>query len=563
MTTLGAAALVALMFAAPLQPPAAKPLQTARIWLFLDEESLPPSELNRRLNETAARLTPRSLQRRARNIPLTPPVRRCDLPPSDERLKAVEATGCRIMVVARYINALSITGPPQALTSAAQLPFVTDSRPALTYIIDDDDYGCNYSTMGKDSNTYYRHHHHHYRDDPADYGRTWLQCAMLNVPAAHSDGLRGQGILIGVQDTGFDNLNHYCFSSLEIAAAWDFLNNDPNVGDQGDLGSGRHGTRTLSVLAGYDPGRFIGIAPQAQYVLTKTENSAGETRIEEDYWVAGLWFHDSLGVDVLSSSVSYREWYGYADMDGRTAVTTRAADSAAAAGMVVVNSMGNTGGAGYPYTKMGAPADGRFVIGVGGVNRDSTYWAASSQGPTYDGRIKPDLAALSETVSVASSFDDTSYFYSNGTSFACPLVAGAAALVLQANPELTSRQTLDILRRTAHSARQPDTLIGWGVPDVLAAIRMARRSVTRTTLLPVEAHFTLYPNPFNGVLTITSNAPIGAGQIVVRDLLGRCVKPEIKAISPNIYQFDFAGLPAGRYWFRYNQHFVRQAVLMK
>jgi len=432
----------------------------------------------------------------------------------------------------RYINAVIVTGDAASIARASRLAFVRSSRPVMAFP----------STSAPAPQPSFS------TDAAADYGVALNQLAMLNVPAAHSAGYRGRGILIGVQDTGFDNLNHNCLRFMDVIAAYDFLNNDANVGDQGDLGSGSHGTRTLSIIAGLDSGAYCGVAPDAQFVLTKTENSSSESPVEEDYWIAGLWFHDSLGVDVLSSSLSYREWYDYPAFDGETAPTTRAADSAFAAGMVIVNSMGNTGGFAYPRNKLGAPADARGVISVGGVLRDSTRWSSSSQGPTYDGRIKPDLVALSSGVYSASSSNDTDYFARSGTSFACPLVAGVAALVIQANPNLTSSEVMDILHVTASQSDNPDTLMGYGIPDVVAAIQLAlERSVAVNPTLPTSTQLSLYPNPTNGSVTLTLPTGLFRSPIYLYDPLGRQLHRYDSPLSTR-YTLDLSRYPAGSYW---------------
>jgi len=511
---------------------------TGRHWLFLDDDPIPAGQLDRQLDSLARTLTPRALARRVKSIARTPPVRACDLGPSQERLRDIDATGCRIIVVARYLNAVSVGGPSEALHCAARLSFVRTSRPVRSLLREVE---LPPTPSEVTISTYYI-------PQFAEYGRSWTPLSMVNIPEVHNEGLRGRGILIGVQDTGFDRLRHRAFRDLNVAAAWDFVNNDANVGDEDDAGSGRHGTRTLSLLAGNDRGSFIGAAPEATYVLTKTENTDSERPIEEDYWVAGLWFCDSLGVDVISSSLTYRDWYQYADFDGETAVTTRAADSAAAAGIVIVNSIGNTGGRVWPGNKMGAPADGRLVLTIGGTNRDSTWWASASQGPTYDGRIKPDLATLSQSVPVAASYDDSSYTASNGTSFATPVVAGIVALMFQANPELTVDQVFDIVRRTAHQAHRPDTLTGWGVPDALAAVRMARQlsaPVTPGWEVPAEPFLTAFPNPFNGFLTVRLRQPL-PGEFKVFDAAGRIVRPLTYGDRQTI-RLDFSMLPAGTY----------------
>lgn len=521
------------------------PIPTGRYWVFLEQDNLSQEQLDQALNETAAGMTERSLARRRKCIGRDPPVRPCDLQVNSDRAAAIESTGCRIVRSLRYINAVTVTGSQAALNEVRKLDFVRELRPVMSYPCITRT-GDEYSEPEQPES----HLNAQHTADAETYGRSWDQCRQVNVPDAHERGYRGSGVLIGVQDTGFDNLDHGAFQHLNVLAAYDFVNNDNNVADHGDHGSGRHGTRTLSVIAGLDSGNFIGIAPDAQYVLTKTENSESETRIEEDYWVAGLWFHDSLGVDVLSSSLSYRAWYDWEDMDGSTAVTSRAADSAAAAGLVIVSSTGNTGRSRYPDSKIGAPADARGVIAVGAVRRDSSYWNVSSRGPTYDGRIKPNAAALGYAVYAASNYNDTTYSTHNGTSFSCPIVAGIAALTLEANPWLTPSQVMRILQSSSHQADNPDTLIGYGIPDALAAVREAEAEVISSRInLPQDFQFTIYPNPFNDRLNVRFNGYQQPYAVQVYDLTGRRLDIS-HAVTSSQIALDFSGYSSGTYVLR-------------
>lgn len=525
-------------------PPSVSP-HPARWWLFLAPETLSSSQAEALRREVAQSLTPRSLKRRSKVIGHTPPIRLCDLPPSPERLKAIEETGCQLVVVARYVGAVSVKGPLEAIKSASRLPFVLSARPVyhLTGRPEKENEGTNDGHKGGFTQG----------EDSTEYGYSWYQLRMVNVPAAHRLGFMGRGVLVGVQDSGFDRLSHRAFRGMEVVASWDFLNGDGEVGDEGDRGSGRHGTRTLSLLAGYHPGVFIGVAPHAQYVLTKTEDTEGEYRAEEDFWVAGLWFHDSLGVEVLSSSLSYRDWYEYSDMDGQTALVSRAADSAVAAGMVIVNSMGNRGLSDYPLNKLGAPADARGVIAAGGTRRDSTYWPYSSQGPTADGRIKPDLSTLATTVWTASSLNDSAYSLASGTSFSCPVIAGIAALVLQVAPHLTPYEVSEILRSTASRSDSPDTLIGWGIPDALRAIEAAEERIAGESIqLPSLNLLQAYPNPFNHIVRI-AGADEGWGRPVVYDARGVRIYPPMVKDSRGLWSLDFSVYPAGVYFFAWER----------
>lgn len=521
---------------------------TGRYWVFFAEEEISSTELDRRLDEAASQLTTRSIDRRRKVIHREPPIRKCDLAPDPERIAALETSGCEVVYILRYLNAVSVRVSQKTLPEIEQFDFVAGIKPVMAFPIEG-----NLSLFEDDSESGIQlEKPSARRDDPDTYGQSWTQSALVNIPLAHEAGYLGSDVLIGVQDAGFDNLNHNCFRFMDIIATYDFLNDDDNVADEGDIGFGRHGTRTLSVIAGLDSGSFVGAAPQAQYVLTKTENSESEQPFEEDVWVAGLWFHDSLGVDVLSSSLSYRAWYDYEDMDGNQAVTTIAADSAAAAGMVIVNSMGNTGLDNYPISKLGAPADGRMVIGVGGVISDSSRWRSSSQGPSYDGRIKPDVSALSSGVYTASNFSDVVYLPHNGTSFSCPIVAGVAALVLQANPDLTPTQVIDILHQTSSHFESPDTLIGYGIVNALAAVRRAEAMSVNGPALPCsEFSITAFPNPFNGTVIIQLQPEITHFLLELYDHSGRriplntCHSGYIGKVPLNL-----PPLPNGQYFLR-------------
>lgn len=308
-----------------------------------------------------------------------------------------------------------------------------------------------------------------------DYGDSYDEMQQINVPAVHDLGFTGQGVTICLMDAGFSRLSHTVFSSMNIIAAWDFVNNDPNVGNEGDMGDGSHGTMTLSTIGGYAPGNLIGPAFNSSYILAKTENTDSETPIEEDNWIAAMEWADSIGVDVTSTSLGYIDFdppyqsYTWMDMDGSTTVITNGADYATHLGIVVVNSAGNEG-YNASHNTLGAPADGDSVITAGAVEYSGGRSSFSSVGPTVDGRHKPDIMALGSGNIVAYPYDDYSYTSASGTSFSCPLSAGVAALILCANPNLTPMQVRDAMRNTASQNTSPDNLYGWGILNALNAI---------------------------------------------------------------------------------------------
>jgi serine protease AprX len=310
-----------------------------------------------------------------------------------------------------------------------------------------------------------------------DYGASFAQVDQLNVPPLHNMGYSGRGVLICMLDDGFNNLNHQALDHLDIVATWDFVNGDPNVFDEeGQLGNGNHGTRTLGTIAGYEPGELVSPAFGASFLLGKTENSEWERHIEEDHWIAGAEWADTLGADIISSSLGYRDQfsqgegdYSWLDMDGETTVVAKGANIAASRGILIVNSAGNEGRSQSGRNTLVSPSDSDQVLAAGAVNSQGNRASFSSIGPTSDGRLKPDIMAMGDSVYSASPDGLAEYELVNGTSFACPLVAGVAALILEINPSWTNLDVMTVMKSTASQSESPDNHFGWGILDALKA----------------------------------------------------------------------------------------------
>jgi subtilisin family serine protease len=308
----------------------------------------------------------------------------------------------------------------------------------------------------------------------------------------------------------------------------------------------------LSALAGYKPGTLVGPAFGATYLLARTENDSSETPIEEDNWVAAIEWADSLGVQVTSTSLGYKyynapyESWSWEDMDGRTTVISRAATMAARKGIVVVNSAGNNGTS-LTQNTLNAPADADSILAVGAVTADGTRASFSSVGPTTDvpPRIKPDVMAQGSSVLAASATDPSAYVLAGGTSLACPLAAGVAALMVQAQPNATPMEIIDAMRSTASNATTPDNLYGWGVID---GVRAINRLTGTDTITPrgLPSTFVLhqnYPNPFNPRTRIQYELPeAGTVTIGVFDILGREIRTLVSGDRPSgIFFVDWDG----------------------
>ncbi len=358
-----------------------------------------------------------------------------------------------------------------------------------------------------------------------DYGQSLSQLSQIGVPAVHDLGVTGRGVLIANFDAGFSNLTHEAFQGLNLTARYDF------VAKREQLGGDSHGTATLGVLAANKSGVLIGAAFGASYALARTEDAASETPVEEDYWAAAALWADSLGADIITSSLGYRVFdrpfpsYTWQEMNGRTAISTRAAARAARVGIVVCNSAGNSGNIALPENTLVAPADADTILTVGAVNRAGIRTSFSSVGPTADGRIKPDVMAMGQGVFTTGISNATSYVSANGTSFSCPLVAGVAALMLSVNPTLTPVQVRDVLRRTASNAAAPNREIGWGIVNALAAVNSLRPQSTEKLIdaKPKECRLEQnYPNPFNPTTVISYQLPASSNvRLVIYDVLGR------------------------------------------
>ncbi len=319
-------------------------------------------------------------------------------------------------------------------------------------------------------------------------------------------GYTGQNVLIAVLDSGF-RTTHRTFARTNIVATYDFVRNDTIVDNQPEDSPSQfhHGTEVLSTIAGQDDGYFYGAAFNASFLLAKTESLDYESIAEEDLFVMGVEWAERLGADVISSSLGYREWWQPKDFDGNTSVTTRAINSAVEKGVACVVSAGNDG-----ITGLSVPADAFNVITVGSVDSNNQVSYFSSRGPTYDGRIKPEVVAMGSQTSVVSPTSTTAYMTNSGTSFSCPLVAGAVALLLSAHPELTPLQVREALMVTAGNAASPNNNIGWGLVNVIGAINHVTNSKNTTSVPTTMVPTTVEPTtvkPTTTVVATTTEIP--------------------------------------------------------
>lgn len=420
-------------------------------------------------------VSPRVLQRRVRGASARPQPWQ-DAPVKPQYATVLRQMGMEPRQAFRWANAVSCRVSARLLPSVAALPFVKSVLPVASW-----SEPASPQTSQLDKSTV--------RITPGEYGECLTHMDMASVPPAHVyiqsvlDREPGAGILIASFDAGFI-FKHKCLDYAKqrsaVIADSDFVLHTGNA-----YHPDTHGDQTLALIAGWDPGTFVGIAWGARYVLARTEIDSVERHIEEDNWVAALVWAESLGVDIVTSSVGYRSGftngdadYSFEAMDGQTTTISRmAAQYAEERGVIIVNAMGNDG----PGTgTISVPADAQGVVAVGSVNVNGKVVFSSSRGPTSDGRIKPDVVAMGEGVPAPRADRTTGYTALTGTSFAAPIVAGICALILQAHPGESAsriRQYLYASCRFLPPQTTVDNSYGRGMPDAFAACVMDSQSV--------------------------------------------------------------------------------------
>ena len=401
-----------------------------------------------------------------------------DLPVFGPYIDGILKLGTTLRATSRWLNAVSVEAPDSLIPRISKLPYVKSIEPVTIY----KRRRTKHSTFEPGELRHPRYAPGIQQSIPSGeqlmYGMSAMQIQQIRADFLHEKGYDGAGITIALLDTGFD-LSHEALRNIRVIAEYDFVNGDGETSDRppdDDIGQDDHGTEVLSIISGNSPGNFMGVAPAADYLLAKTERvsyrgAEFEYEIEEDWWIAGLEWAEVHGADIVSSSLGYSNWYSYSDLDGITAKTTVAANMAVEKGVVIVVSAGNEGkSSDWPY--ISAPADGFYVIAVGAVNYRGDIADFSSIGPTYDGRIKPDVVALGDDAYVVDPNNTNGYRKADGTSMATPLAAGTVALLMQAIPDLNEpKHIVKLLKYTATRALSPDNRYGWGIINAEAAFR--------------------------------------------------------------------------------------------
>ena len=445
-----------------------------KYWIFFEDKPLATAQMK----QPEQWLSQRALERRERfNIPIT----EADAPVHTAYVGMLKAAGFEVIHKSKWLNAVSVRCDATQLEAAKKLPGVKAVKSVHSI-------KSHQIEMAYDPPVVYNKTQFTF-----DYGRATDQIALHNGQVLHENGFTGTTKLIAVCDGGFAGADpNGVFLELhqrgQIVYSRDFVQGGTNV-----YRAGSHGTRVLSTMGFFTDAQFVGTAPEAQFLLFRTENESSETRQEEDNWVAAAEMADSIGADLINTSLGYNTFddpndnYTYADMDGRTTIISQGAAAAARTGMLLVTSAGNEGA--RPWVHITAPADADSILTVGAVSNLGEPVPFSSEGPTADGRIKPNVVAqgLASAIVSGSGFGTNS-----GTSFSSPIMCGLVACLWEAFPNENNIQIIQRVERASHLFLTPNNKMGHGIPDFAKALADTVDSQLEAPLI--------YPNPFQNTL---------------------------------------------------------------
>jgi subtilisin family serine protease len=466
---------------------------------FVDKEGTPYSITN-----PQEFLSERSIARRDRqNIELT----EVDLPVSTVYLGQVLATGVQINYSLKWFNGVVVTITDELqLTSLSSLPFVLEVKQifvssAKSTSLPEDEVEQTFQKKAASTDYY-------------NYGNSETQVKMMNGHLLHNKGFRGEGILIAVVDAGFKQANALpAFDSLwienRVLQTRDFVNPTSNIYEEHS-----HGMLVLSSIAGNISGQLIGTAPKASFVLIRSEDTSSEQVIEEYNWAAAAEYADSLGVDIINSSLGYYLFdvegqnYTHNDLDGETTPSAQAANAAFSRGMLVIASAGNEGN--NTWQRIITPSDAFGSIAVGAVDASGNYASFSSIGPSADGRVKPDVSAMGKATVVQNLSGSIGTV--NGTSLSAPLISGMAACLWQQYPNLTANEIRQLIIQSASLYNNPNNMLGYGIPNFGAyASGIIDTSGTKETVR-------IFPNPSDTTISFVIPQMIANNELTIRIL---------------------------------------------
>jgi serine protease AprX len=472
-------------------------------------------------------LSQRSVNRRQKqNIT----VKTRDLPVNPAYISEIKKTGAKIWFTSRWMNAALIQTSEANLQTVLKLPFVKGLEVNGTV----DDPG---SRSGRRISKFESADNQSF-----NYGLSKTQNEMIGVNIMHDLGYRGEGMMIGILDAGFNNADKIAafkplFDEKRIVGTYDFVKKETSVYEDD-----AHGTEVLSCMGAFLEGSMVGSAPKASFLLLRSEDAPTEYIIEEANWLFAAEYADSVGVDLINSSLGYTTFddaktdHTYAQLDGNTTIAARAADWAASVGIVCVISAGNEGNDAWKYE--GTPADADSVLAVGAVDANKLYVRFSSLGIPTDKRIKPDVVAMGQSAAVIPPNGNVST--ASGTSFSSPILCGMVAGYWQANSTLTAIQVMDNVRKSGSQADKPDKILGYGIPMLFKTLAIREE---------ISSFYKVYPNPTKAEITVELNDFNGKNyEASFMDMAGRVYKNE--TIKNRIQTISVEKMPLGIYFLR-------------
>lgn len=480
-------------------------------------------------------LSQRALDRRnAQNIPLD----NKDVPIAVSYINQVTTSvGITVKAKSKWLNALHIRGTVANIQNLENFPFVdhVDFANRTLNSIGRVARTTNFSNENKNLDTQINY----------AYGTSANQIQMLNGHLLHQQNYTGSGKIIAVLDAGFPGVNTATpFQRLrinnQILGGYNFVGRSTNF-----YTGGSHGTMVLSTMGGYFANQLVGTAPDAFYYLFITEDVADENPVEESYWVEAAEMADSLGVDIINTSLGYFTYnnpsysHTYPEMNGTTAFISRGADIAFSRGMICVVSAGNSGDSVNPY--ISAPADAVNALTVGAVTASRNYANFSSIGPSSDGRVKPDVMAQGQASVISDASGNIGV--ANGTSFSAPITAGMVASFWQALPNKTNAQIMQLIKKSAHLYTNPNAQFGYGIPNFNQAL-LDGLGISDFGL----EKFKIYPNPANSLVNLDKKEGFEKAQIFLYNNLGQ----QVLDVNLNVNKSSFSveNLTSGIYFYK-------------
>ncbi len=453
------------------------------------------------VNDPLKFLSPRAIDRRDK---FSISINGSDIPVNQDYIQQINDFGIEVITASRWLNAVSANLSLEQIVNISQLQFVKEIAPVNKYFIVDE------NTLPHNNNVFYKTSVQ--QETEGDFGVTATQIDQINLDTILDLGFTGNDLVIAVLDAGFFGVD----TATLFQSFWDksqilgYRNFPDNNNEVFNIYSGYHGSWVLSVIGGDIDSFYSGSAPDADFYLFRTEIAETEYVVEEDFWLEAAESADSVGADIINSSLGYTTFddstqnHTYADLDGNTTVVTMAADMAAEKGILVCNSAGNEGANSWHYISM--PSDGDSVFSIGGVDSSGIHVSFSGFGPTSDGRLKPNVVALASNSAV---LDPNGYLtYLSGTSFSSPLIAGACASLWQAFPLVTNMQIINAVHKSASLYLNPNDSMGYGIPDFGLAYEIIKAqldSIANDTIIEDTTTVTIInilPNPANDYFTV-------------------------------------------------------------